>query len=230
MRCFISIMFAVLMVLPLLASTDNDAPKADVTRVGTTTAKQSEADKSARDKAGSVKPLPEISAEQEAVAVALVQKHHKDLFELLIYLKEGLPQEYEQAIRDLSRASDRLALYEKRDPARYRLELQLWQAESRRQLLTARLQMGFDESLLKELREVLKEEHRLDLALLRHERERLAGRLAKIDEQIAEQEKSVDAAVERKFTTLTRAAKNSERNVNSKNKKPAVRKNTKDPT
>lgn len=230
MRCIISITVAALIVLPLLASADNDVPKTDVKRVRATTAKQQEADKSARDKASNAKPLPEISAAQEAAAVALVQKHHKDLFELLIYLKEGLPQEYEQAIRDLSRASDRLALYEKRDPGRYRLELQLWQAESRRQLLTARLQMGYDEKLLTDLREVLKEEHRLDLALLQHERERLASRLAKIDEQIADQENGAEAAVERRFTTLTKAVKNSERNVSGKAKKPTARKNTKDPT
>jgi DNA-directed RNA polymerase subunit L len=152
------------------------------------------------------------------------------LFELLIYLKEGLPQEYERAIRDLSRANDRLAQFEKRDPERYKLELQLWQAESRRQLLTARLQMGYDESLLTELRETLKEEQRLELAVLRHERERLAGRITKIDEQITAQETDPEAAVERKFAALTKAAKNSQRNVSSKNRKPAPRKTTKNPT
>ncbi|MBI2480071.1 MAG: hypothetical protein HYV60_16010 [Planctomycetia bacterium] len=230
MRRFVLVAFAALIVLPELALADNDAPKKPVKRTAAPTAKQSETDKPAREKAVSAKPALGISEEEETAAVTLVQKHHKDLFELLIHLKEGLPQEYERAIRDLARASDRLALYEKRDPERYRLELQLWQAESRRQLLTARLQMGYDESLLGELREVLKEEQRLDLALLRHERERLAGRIAKIDEQITVQENSGEAAIERKFAALTKAAKNSERNVSGKNKKPAVRKQAKDPT
>ena len=203
MRRFLLIAITALIVLPLLALADNDDSK---------------------------KPALAISAEGETAALAFVQQHHNDLFELLIHLKEGMPQEYERAIRDLSRASDRLAQLEKRDLDRYRIELQLWQAESRRQLLTARLQMGYDESLLKELREVLKEEQKLELAVLRHERERLAGRIAKIEEQIAMQENSAEASVERKFSALTKAAKNSERNVSNKNRKPATRKNTKDPT
>jgi DNA-binding protein H-NS len=90
--------------------------------------------------------------------------------------------------------------------------------------------MGFDESLLSELRELLKQEQKLELAVLRHERMRLAGRILKIDEQIVAQESDAEALVERKFASLTKAAKNSQRNVSSKNRKPANRKNTKDPT
>ncbi len=219
MRRLLVVSLAALIVLPLLAIADNDAPK-----------KPADAAKDSRGKAATAKPTAAITAEQETAAIALVQAHHKDLFELLIYLKEGLPQEYERAIRDLSRASDRLAQFEKRDARRYQLELQLWQTGSRRQLLTARLQMGYDESLLKEIRNTLKEEQRIELAVLRHERDRLAGRIAKIDEQITEQEADNEAALERKFAALTKAAKNSQRNVNSKSRKPGTTKNTKDPT
>lgn len=228
MRRLLVIAFAALTVLPLLALADNDAPKKPAKQKETPTAKKVESGKAAREKVASSKPA--ILAAQEAAAIALVQRHHKELFELLIHLKEGMPQEYERAIRDLSRASDRLAQFEKRDAERYQLELQLWQAESRRQLVTARLQMGYDESLLNELRETLKEEQRLELAALRHERERLAGRITKIDEQIKTQEANPEAAVERKFAALTKAAKNSQRNVSSKNRKPAAPKTTKDPT
>jgi len=227
-RRLLFVALAALIVLPLLALADNDTPKEPANLNEAAAAKHVESAKASRGKAASSKPVAAITPEQEAAAVALVQKHHSDLFELLIYLKEGLPQEYERAIRDLSRASDRLAQFEKRDPQRYRLELRLWQAESRRQLLTARLQMGYDESLLKELRETLKEEQELGLAVLRHERERLAGRMAKIDEQITNQEDAAEASVERKFATLTKAAKNSQRNV-SKNRKPATSKKPKDP-
>lgn len=230
MRRFLVILTTALIGLPLLAQADNDVPKKPAKRMEAPSAKQTEADKASRRTADSAKPPLTITADEEAAAVAFVKQHHKDLFELLIHLKEGMPQEYERAIRDLSRASDRLAQFEKRDSGRYQLELQLWQAESRRQLLTARLQMGYDESLLSELREVLKEEQNLELAVLRHERERLAGRIAKIDEQIAMEENHAEASIERKFTALAKAAKNSERNASSKNRKPPARKNTKDPT
>jgi hypothetical protein len=221
---------AALIVLPLVAFADNDVLQEPAKRAENPAAKRAEPARSSRGKVTGSKPSAAITPEQEAAAVALVQKHHRDLFELLIYLKEGLPQEYVRAIRDLSRASDRLAQFEKRDPQRYQLELQLWQAESRRQLVTARLQMGYDETLLNELRETLKVEQELGLAVLRHERERLAGRIAKIDEQIVNQEKGAEASVERRFATLTKAAKNSQRNVSSKNRKPAARKKPKDPT
>lgn len=229
MRRLLVVVLAALIVLPLLATADSDAPKKPAKPAGAATAKPAEPAKAARGKPANAKPAPSTTAE-EAAAIALVQEHHKDLFELLIYLKEGLPQEYDRAIRDLSRASDRLTQFEKRDAQRYKLELQLWKAQSRRELLTARLQMGHDESLLGELRQTLKEEQRLELAILRHERERLGGRIAKIDEQITAQEANSEAAVEQKLAALTRAAKNSQRNVSSKNRKPGTTKNTKDPT
>ena len=228
MRCLLFVTFAALLVLPLLAIADNEARKEPAKQAPAV--KQVKSAKAPRGNVVSPQPDPAIATEQEAAAIALVQEHHKDLLELLIHLKEGLPQEYERAVRDLSRASDRLAQFEKRDPERYRLELQLWKAGSRRQLLAARLQMGYDESLLTELREVLKEEQNLGLAVLRHERERLVSRLAKIDEQITTQENSAEASVERKLSTLTKAAKNAQRNNSSKNRKPAERTNTKDPT
>lgn len=224
------IMLVALMGLPFPALAGEKTPKQPVKLAQAPGAKQASPSNVSRGKTSNSKPVAAVTSEQEAAAVAFVQKHHKDLFELLIYLKEGLPQEYERAIRDLSRASDRLAQLERRDPQRYRIELKLWQAQSRRQLLTARLQMGYDESLLDKLRENLREEHQLALAVLRHERERLAGRLEKIDEQIKTQEDGGEAAVERKLSALTKATQNTERPVSSKNRKSAARKNTKDPT
>lgn len=230
MRRLLCLALAALIVVPLLALADNDAPREPTKRKVSPAAKRVESAKASRGKPAGSKSALAITAEQEAAAMALVQEHHNDLFEVLIYLKEGLPQEYDRAIRDLSRASDRLAQFEKRDPQRHQIELRLWQAQSRRQLLTARLQMGHDESLLTELRETLTEEQELGLAVLRHERERLAARIAKIEEQIKTQEAGGEASVERKFATLTKAAKTSQRKVGGKNHKPATRKNTKDPT
>ncbi|MBC8355037.1 MAG: hypothetical protein H8E66_23915 [Planctomycetes bacterium] len=229
MRRFLCILISALVVLPLLALADDDAPK-KASKRGDAVAQRAESNKPSRGKKAAVKPMPPITSEQEAAAVALVKKHHNDLFELLIYLKENVAKEYERAIRDLSRASDRLAAIKKRDPQRFDIELRLWKAQSRRQLLTARLQMEHDDSLLKELRETLAEELKLELAILRHERERFAARVAKIDKQIETQKTDPKALVEKKFAALMRAAKISGRNVSSKKRKSAKDKDTKDPT
>jgi hypothetical protein len=165
----------------------------------------------------------------ESAVTAFVQKHHPALLELLIHLKESLPKEYQQAIRDLSRTQERLSQYESRDPQRYELELKLWQAQSRGQLLAARLQMSGDEKLREELRATIREEYDLRITLLKHERDRLTTRVEKLDEQIEKQEKNRDSAIEREFALLTKPMSGPSRNVKSNTKKSPA-KTSKDPT
>lgn len=169
-----------------------------------------------------------VSAEQESAVIQFVEQHHRELLELLIYLKEGLPEEYARAIRDLARTRERLALSEKRDPERYQLDLKHWQVESRRQLLTARFQMSQDAELVAKIRECLVEEHQLSLAILKYDRDRLASRLAKLDEQIARQEAAFKSSIDRKMATLMKSADSSAKTKNNV-RKPAPTKPTKKP-
>lgn len=229
MRTFIRILIPALFALPLLAFADGDADKSVSQRKKDVQATRAETPTGPRGKKSATRPAPPITSEQESAALTLVREHHNDLLELLIYLEEKLPKEYERAIRDLSRASDRLAAYKKRDPKRYEMELALWQAQSQRQLLTARLQMGQDEGLLTEIRATLVEEHRLSVAILRHEHERLTSRLAKVSEQIETQSASADSLVEKKFAALKKVAQISERSVSKKKRKSAPTKKSKDP-
>lgn len=170
-----------------------------------------------------------VSPQEESAVTAFVQQHHPALLELLIHLKESLPKEYQQAIRDLSRTQERLSQYASRDPQRYELELKLWQAQSRGQLLAARLQMGGDETLREQLKATIREEYDLRISLLKHERERLTGRVGKLDEQIEKQEKNRDSAIEREFALLTKPVAGASRNVKSDAKKVPA-KTAKDPT
>jgi len=182
-----------------------------------------------RGKQAAAKKKVELTREEEEAATAFVTKHHGDLLELLIHLKEGLPQEYNKAIRDLSRTNDRLEALAGRDKTRYNLELKLWQAKSGRQLLTARLRMGRDDALIQQIRETLAEEHQLQLSVFKHERERLAARMKKLDEQIARHEKNQQGSVDRQLATLTKASKNSERKVKAgKRKRPASKDKSKE--
>jgi hypothetical protein len=145
-----------------------------------------------------------ITPEREAAAITFVKQHHPELAELLTHLKESSPKEYERAIRELFRTSERLALVQERDSEAYDLELSLWKARSRAQLLAARLQMADDPTLRKELRSALEAEYDLRVRVLRHDRERLSQRVRGLDEQIERLGSRREAAIESQFQSLTR--------------------------
>jgi hypothetical protein len=218
---------------PLLGVAESDSNEKDQNKPAAgekAAAKRASAAKTKPGREKQVTAKIAITKEQEAAAMAFVKSHHSELLELLIHLKEGLPSEYKRAIRDLSRTSDRLVMFQKRDKQRYELELALWQTESKRQLLNARLQMTQDEELVLEIRETLGKEHELHLNLLKYERKRLADRVKKLDEQIGKQEKSREALIERKLKALTNPSKNVQRKVKNRTRKPRTSKTSKKPT
>src|SRR5262249_19634201 len=77
------------------------------------------------------KPAPGITPEREAAVKTFVDQHHPELGELLVHLKENNKKEYEKAVRDLFKTSERLARTHEMDVERYDLELKLWQTQSR---------------------------------------------------------------------------------------------------
>src|SRR6478736_3014044 len=74
-------------------------------------------DKPALDKAkaGKGKPALAVTPEREAAAMAFVKQHHPELADLLTMLKAGNQKEYEKAVRELYRTSERLAQIQERD-------------------------------------------------------------------------------------------------------------------
>jgi len=85
------------------------------------------------------KGLQGFTPEREAAALTFVRAHHPELAELLDRLKTRRPQEYQKAIRELFRASERLAQSQEQAPQRYEMELSEWKLQSRVQLLVARM-------------------------------------------------------------------------------------------
>lgn len=148
-----------------------------------------------------------ITPEREAAVMTFVRRNHAELAELLAHLKENQPKEYERAIRELFRTSERLTLIHDRDREQYDLEVQLWKTQSRIQLLTARLQMGDSDELRGELRELLGEQIDNRAALLRHDREKAAKRLAKIEDDLQRLESDREKVIERQLQSLTGAGK-----------------------
>lgn len=172
---------------------------------GKTAAGKSATGKTAAGKANASKPLV-VTPGREAAAKAFVQLHHPELSELLIQLKESSTKEYERAIRDLFRTSERLAQIQERDPAAYELELKLWKVRSRAQLISAKLQMADSEDLRNDLWSTLEEEYELQMQSLARERDRLEERLKGLNAQIDRLGQRRKESITNQFKKLTQSS------------------------
>src|SRR5262245_30571782 len=152
------------------------------------------------------RPAPRITPEREAAAISFVQRNHPELAELLSYLKSSQPEEYERAIRDIFRATERLALIQERDSLQYDLEVSAWTSQSRVQLLAAKLKMGATDELKGQLREALKTQNEAKLALLKHERQKFADRVQRLEKDIARFETDREDVINRQLNLLSKAA------------------------
>jgi hypothetical protein len=176
-----------------------------------------------------------VTPEREAAVLTFVQRNHAELSDLLGYLKSSQPNEYERAVREIFRTTERLALIQERDPLQYELEVAAWTAQSRVQLLAARLRMESSNELLKQLRDGLMAQNEARLALLKHERQKAADRVSRMEAEITRIETSRDEVVDKQLKLLTRAAaegrpaklgaknaaKQAKKNANPPEKKPA---------
>src|ERR1044072_4454752 len=109
-----------------------------------------------------------VTPEREAAVLTFVQRSHAELADLLRALRDTQPSEYERAIKEIFRTTERLAQIQERDPLQYELEIVVWTAQSRVQLLAARLKMEESDELVAKLREALKAQNNARIALLKH--------------------------------------------------------------
>ena len=145
-------------------------------------------------------------AEREEAALLLVREHQPELLELLNRLKATKEKDYQQAIRELSRDSQRINSFKEKDPQRFELEVRAWQLDSRIRLLTAKLSLADRPELQEDLKAALAERADLRLAQRKLERERVASRLTKLDEDIAALVKNREEELKKTFDRLLRAA------------------------
>jgi hypothetical protein len=149
-----------------------------------------------------------MNKSREAAALAFVREHHPELESLLASLKEQQPKQYEAAIRDLFRHSERLAGSQEKDAARYELELKAWKLQSRVQLLTATFMMSpQDEAAKAKLKAALVEQIHARRELLQLERDHVAKRLEKLDEQIKKLQNDSEQAAERQLQAIVEGPK-----------------------
>ncbi|HEX7377542.1 MAG TPA: hypothetical protein VF278_10545 [Pirellulales bacterium] len=152
-------------------------------------------------------PQKESEAEREEAALALVREHHPALVELLERLKATKKADYQQAIRELYRDSQRLAAARQRDAERYALDLRAWQLDSRIRLLAAKLSLEDRAELEEQLKGCLTERAEVRLSLKKLERDRAAARAKKLNAEIEKLTAGQDAEVQRSLERLRRAAK-----------------------
>lgn len=167
-----------------------------------------------------------LTPAREAAVMAFVDRNHPELAGLLSHLKVNQSKEYERAVRDLFRVTEKLATVQERDGKQYDLELKAWQAQSRAQLLVARLKMtepdsADSEQLKDQLREVLSEQMQARLEVLKLERDRVSGRLAKLTEEISRLEKNRGSVVETHLKNLNSQVNGNRPKQKSPEKKPA---------
>jgi hypothetical protein len=147
-----------------------------------------------------------VTPEREAAVRTFIERNHPELAGLLTHLKDNQPKEYERAVRELHRVTERLAGVQERDPLQYELEVRLWTAQSQVQLLAARLKMGQTEELKDQLRQAIGQQADAKVELLKHEKSRVTERLSRIERDIARFEAGRDEVVEKQLELLTRAS------------------------
>jgi hypothetical protein len=155
---------------------------------------------------GKARPPITVTPEREAAVLTFIQRNHGELADLLAHLKDNQPAEYEQAVKEIFRVTERLAQIQERDPLQYELEIAVWTAQSRVQLLSARMKMAVTDDLKQELREALGVQSDARLALLKHERQKAADRLGKLEADINRFETEREKVIDRQMQLLTRAA------------------------
>jgi hypothetical protein len=155
---------------------------------------------------GKVRPPITVTPEREAAVLTFIQRNHAELADLLAHLKDNQPAEYEQAVKEIFRVTERLAQIQERDPLQYELEIAVWTAQSRVQLLSARMKMAVTDDLKQELRQALGVQSDARLTLLKHERQKAADRLGKLEADISRFETERERVIDRQMQLLTRAA------------------------
>ena len=167
--------------------------------------------KSATSKSSAKKSEPRKATEAKLLNPALekqtlqfVSENEPKLNDLLGFLKEKQPRIYQQAMREMARAQQRLNQLKDKDEQQYELELKLWKSRSRQRLLAAEIASGKsknEEQQLKELENLVKRQASLEIQKLKLLKSRAEKQVERVKKQIADREKGEDAFVERTMKT-----------------------------
>jgi hypothetical protein len=169
------------------------------------------------------KPAVAAAEDQDAdekIALDFAREHHPELARLLEPMKKAHPKEYQKAVRELARTSERLARVKPRFPERFAIEIDLWKAESRLRLVAAKSAMVDDEERRQQIEELVEKRNTLKIRLFEEERKEALAKVDQLDRQIAglksQQGKEVRAEVDK----LVKSAQSTASRVKTKQQKP----------
>lgn len=168
---------------------------------------------SAFARGGTPAKLPQFTPQREKAALEFVAEHHPELSGVLARLEQANRQQYEQAIRELFDTSERMALVKARDEELYALMLEGWKAQSRAEVLAARLAFADkeDPALEAELRELIARKVDLERQTIEHNRQRTLRLLEGMEKSLKSYDENRDAIIERRVNSLTSRSKKSAR-------------------
>jgi hypothetical protein len=143
---------------------------------------------------------PRFTEEREAAALFFVRKHVPDLPPLLEQLKSSNVSQYRHEIREIFQVTEWLADLQD-DPRRYDLELKIWIAENKANILVAKMSTSTDDERKKiraQLHELARELVDLDIQVLDLKAEQLKQELSQVeDELLKTRDQSDKKAVQR---------------------------------
>jgi hypothetical protein len=163
----------------------------------------------------------DVDGDQELTALAFAKEQHPELAKLLAPMKTAHPKEYQKALRELYRVSDRLTRMQARQPERYAIEINLWKAESRLRLVVAKSAMVDDDERREQIEKLVTERNTLKLQLLEFEKGESEQRVAQLSKQIEALKLQEADAVRKEVDRLVNTAKSSASRVKTKLQKPA---------
>ena len=125
----------------------------------------------------------------EKTVLRMVQAHLPEIEVLLDRLREKEPQQYDAAIRDLSKSSRRLQIAKKRGAEALEIEVQIVKAQSATNLLIAKLRVRDNEKDRKALLKAAETLRQAELARAQYEHDMLRDRLTRMQKQFDASEK-----------------------------------------
>ena len=144
--------------------------------------------------------MGEMTPERESAAMKFAELHHPELVALLTALKETNTNQFHRAVEEIFRTSEKLARLKTRSKERYQIELDLWIANSRLNLLIASLAMSEDrEKVFAEIEAAITHKMNLQTDLMEYEAESLRKRLSRIEQSIETANKKRSDNVERQM-------------------------------
>jgi hypothetical protein len=154
-------------------------------------------------------PLPKFTEEREAAALFFVRKHCPELMPLLDDLKKANRTAYELQIRETFQVTELLADLQD-DQKRYDLELKVWKAENKANVLVAKLATLKEEdrkTIEDQIRTLAKELVELEVQSLDHRVEVLQNELTGAKDELAKYRDNFDRSVKDRFEMLVEKAR-----------------------